>query len=174
MKTYLSMLIVLVSFSVVFADVLPGNTPDNPFDPKQYSNGCGGEGITSLVPDAIRIENPVNGRGYVVSFEAACDNHDAGYSGGIIYDRLRGGVKDFRNWSRRQIDDKFLDDMRFICRKTISAQLEQVLWLCLNSSSYLAPGSFTYYNEVRKSGSRFFDADPEKPGLQSVGTRPNN
>jgi len=56
-----------------------------------------------------------------VSFADACNLHDTGYSGAIVVDKIRGGIKDFRTWTRKQVDAKFHADMRFLCRQQIPA-----------------------------------------------------
>jgi hypothetical protein len=111
---------------------------------------------------------------YTVRFVDACNLHDAGYSGAIVPDKLNGGIVDFRNWSRRQVDDKFLADMRLLCTKQIPAAATVALANCKARGGNVSIGAVSRYNMVRKVGDSFFDADLTKAGIQASGERPND
>jgi hypothetical protein len=180
------------------ADTVPGNTPSNPVEATAYSNGCGGDtgigAVTSLLNwflDTARYKdswyNPLAPT-YTADFRAACDLHDAGYDGGIVFDRINGGVVDFRTWSRAAVDAKFLADLRTLCARQIP--LVSYRWWqpgttgvarakCQGSGSFNLAGVYykgaeDYYGAVRSLGDGFFDADPAVPGRQSSGPRANN
>ncbi len=148
------------------------------------SNGCGGAGWDSLVNAQNYLGNTstyrdsnINprARAYTVDFVAACNLHDAGYSGAVVHDKLHGGVVvDFRAWSRKQVDEKFLADMRLICGRTIPASAKTALANCKSRGGNFSFGAESRYNFVRRWGSYFFDADPEQSGIQKTGPRANN
>jgi hypothetical protein len=147
------------------------------------SNGCGGEGWDSIVAIENYIGNSstykdsnVNplAKSYTVSFVAACNLHDAGYAGAVVRDTLSGRIEDFRTWSRKQVDDKFLADMRLLCARQIPAAATTALANCKARGGNLSFGAVSRYNVVRKFGHLFFDADLTKPGTQKTGERPND
>ncbi len=150
--------------SLVFADILQGNTTSNPFKATAYSNGCGGAGFSSLVPDSFRIENPTSKQVIIVTVTRACDMHDAGYSGGIVYDSIRTGTVDFRMMSRLGVDQRFENDLFQLCKEQTSGVLQT---LC-NGKAHI------YFSAVRKYGTPNFDADPTTQGIQANGPRSNN
>lgn len=180
------------------ADTLPGNTPATPVSPTVYSNGCGGDTgigvVTNLLNwflDTARYKdswyNPLAPT-YTADFRAACDLHDSGYSGGVVYDTVNGGVVDYRGWSRAQVDAKFLADLRTLCTRQIP--LVSYSWYqpgtkgvarekCQGSGSFNLAGVYykgavDYYDAVRSLGSSYFDANPAVAGVQASGTRANN
>ena len=186
------------AYGTANADTLPGNTPSNPVVATAYSNGCGGDtgvgAVSSLLNwflDTARYAdswyNPLAPT-YTANFRAACDVHDAGYAGGIVYDSINGGVVDFRTWTRKQVDDKFLADLRTLCVRQIP--LVNYKWWqpgtrgvarakCQGSGTFNLAGLYykgavDYYDGVRSFGGSFFDADPATPGVQATGTRANN
>jgi hypothetical protein len=113
-------------------------------------------------------------RGFEVDFTQACNLHDAGYSGAIVRDPLRGGIKDFRRWSRLRVDTKFLADLRFLCERSIPRTKSIALANCRKSGGNLSFGAETRYNVVRCFGNKFFDANLARPGRQETGTREND
>src|SRR5206468_3066353 len=99
---------------------------------ESVSNGCGGGEwkivvkVQNFFGNTSTYYNVANkylfhpqARPFTVDFRAACDLHDAGYAGAVVKDKLRGGIKDFRGWTRKQVDEKFLADMRMLCRQQI-------------------------------------------------------
>ncbi|HXH96381.1 MAG TPA: phospholipase A2 [Gaiellaceae bacterium] len=149
------------------------------------SNGCGGAGWrlfvkaqnflgnTSTYWNSDDLYNPA-AKPYTVDFRDACNLHDAGYAGAVVKDVLRGGIKDFSHWSRKQVDEKFLADMRLLCHRHIPASAAVALRNCLATGGNVSIGAKSRYNFVRCWGNRFFDADPARPGTQSAGPRRND
>ncbi|ADV68309.1 hypothetical protein [Deinococcus maricopensis] len=194
MHTRRTLLTTLALSGLAHADLNPNNTPDTPFEATAYSNGCGGDtgigAISSLVNYFADTQSYVDSwtnalaptRG--VNFRPACDLHDAGYAGGIVYDRINGGVIDFRSWSRLQVDEKFRNDLQTLCRQQVPTPSYK--WYqpgtqgvarekCLNRGFGLTSwGALSYFDIVRSVGAPFFDADPFTPGTQSSGPRANN
>lgn len=142
------------------------------------SNGCGGAGwaIAEAAQNyvgnnSVYQDSNVNplAKSYTVSFKAACDLHDAGYSGAIVRDAL----VDFHTWSRADVDRKFLDDMRLLCRQAIPASAKTVLANCLATGGNASIGAESRFNFVHKWGNKFFDADLTRSGTQATGHRSN-
>ena len=168
------------AFHVTIADL---GVSAEPVPIESVSNGCGGAGWDSLVRAQNYLgntsvykdsnKNPL-ATSYSVSFADACNLHDAGYSGAVVRDKIRGGIKDFRRWTRRQIDEKFLADMRALCERQIPATAAIALSNCKSTGGNLSVGAESRYNFVRRFGYLFFDADPSRPGVQRTGPRANN
>lgn len=139
-------------------------------DIAKVSNGCGGSGWKWFVAGQNYVGNSEvfdepGGASYTVSFVPACNLHDAGYGGHMVLDSLNGNVPlDYRNWSRKRVDDKFRSDMAKLCEK-IPAHAETARIRCRSNWRY---------QFVRKAGWAFFDADLRKPDVQSEGTRDNS
>ena len=112
-------------------------------------------------------------KSYTVDFTEACNLHDAGYGGAVVRDKLRGGIKDFRGWSRKQVDEKFLADMRLLCERTIPKSAVYALRNCRGRGGNVSIGAESRYEFVRDHGARFFDADLTEPGTQRTGSRGN-
>ncbi len=151
------------------------------------SNGCGGKGWASLVKaqnyignrstfyDANDPEEGLRATKYTVSFKAACDLHDAGYSGVVVRDKLRANqILDFRKWSRKQVDNKFLEDLQWLCRLQIPASAKIARANCMGTGGKASIGAKSRYNFVRLFGCNFFDADPTVEKRQRKGPRVNN
>jgi hypothetical protein len=104
------------------APAYPPNTKTAPFFEAvvalgAVSNGCGpGRGSSSRPRPA---DVSTYGR-YKVDFRPACDLHDAGYLGAAVADPIDGGYLDPFDWTREQIDAKFLADERKLCDEQIS------------------------------------------------------
>lgn len=154
---------------------------------ESVSNGCGGTGWRALEKVQNYLGNTSvywnsrdglifdpEAKRYKVDFSAACDLHDAGYAGAIVRDKLRGGIKDFRGWSRKQVDDKFLADMRMLCTRAIPKTAVFAVRNCRARGGNVSFGAVSRYAFVRTHGWRFFDADLTKPGTQRTGNRANN
>ena len=149
------------------------------------SNGCGGGewkpfvralnflGNTSTYHNSNDTYN-IAVRGFTVDFVAACNLHDAGYAGAVVRDRLRGGIKDFRLWTRHQVDKKFLADMRLLCERHIPKSKQIARANCRGSGGNFSVGAESRYNVVRCLGDRFYDADLSRPGTQRTGPRGND
>ena len=164
----------------------PCTTVPPPVPIATVSNGCGGGDRKWLVKFQNYLANTstyydtpsgtVNpaAHAWSVSIKDACDLHDAGYAGAVVRDKLRGGIKDFRRWTRKQVDDKFLADMRFLCEQQIAKNESIVLEKCRGHGGNASIGAESRYDFVRKHGSDYFDADLDKPGTQKTGPRANN
>lgn len=151
------------------------------------SNGCGGAGWRALEKAQNYLGNTSTywnsrdgllydplARSHSVAFTDACNLHDAGYAGAVVRDKLRGGIKDFRRWSRRQVDKKFLADMRFLCERQIPKSAVYALRNCRGTGGNVSFGAESRHNFVRSQGYRFFDADLTQPGAQRTGSRAND
>ena len=148
------------------------------------ANGCGGAGWDSVVAVQNYLGNTSKyansnlnplARTYTVNFKDACDLHDAGYAGAVVRDKINGGiVVDYRTWSRKRVDAKFLDDMRRLCTRQIPATAFIALRNCKASGGNASFGAESRFDLVRRIGARFFDADLSRPGTQRRGPRANN
>jgi hypothetical protein len=137
--------------------------------PHEYANGCSVPGPNVLFDQSPPLVDPSPWAApwvFVVNFRPACDMHDAGYDGGIVYDPRRGYV-DTRVLSRRTIDDRFYDDLINQCNAQIGWNAPAARFQCYTIAS-------TYYVAVRAAGWALFDAAPAVQGLQQSGTRPND
>lgn len=164
----------------------PCTTVPPPVSIATVSNGCGGGDRKWLVKFQNYLANTSTyydtpsgtanpaAHAWSVSFKDACDLHDAGYAGAVVRDKLRGGIKDFRRWTRKQVDDKFLADMRFLCEQQIAKNESIVLEKCRGFGGNASIGAESRYDFVRKHGSDYFDADLGQPGTQKTGPRANN
>jgi len=147
------------------------------------SNGCGGAGWASFVKAQNYLgntsvyrdsnKNPLAAK-YTVDFTEACNLHDAGYAGAVVYDKINKRVVDYRKWSRADVDKKFLEDMRTLCRQRIPASAKVALDNCLWWGGWTSAGAHSRFDFVRRWGNHFFDADPYQDGTQSTGLRANN
>src|SRR5262245_29271379 len=152
------------------ADTKAFNTPLNPFLPSVYSNGCSVPGPNLLFDQTPPLVDPSPWAApwvFSVNFRPACDLHDSGYDGGIVFDPINGGVIDTRAMSRRTIDDRFYSDLITSCNRQIGWNAPAARAQCYTIAS-------TYYAAVRAAGSLLFDANPAVGGRQSSGTRLNN
>jgi hypothetical protein len=166
--------------SLVFAGTASAYPPPSPSPPvpkavvtlESVSNGCGG-GVASNEykyaddSDFVNSNVPFAGeKRYHVNFREACKLHDAGYSGAELYDPLNGGYYDFFRWTRAEIDQKFLADMRKICDSEIPATATIALHDCKWQGGYhLVSGAYTRYLIVHNAGDLFFNKRPNLRGL---------
>lgn len=146
---------------------------------ESVSNTCGGTGPETLIPAEFRNTSEFSDGGpladsFIVVWTAACNLHDAGYDGAIVRDTINGGVINYRGWSRKEVDDKFLDDLRLLCRQRISVKRATALSRCLGRGGPASFGAEYMYEIVRDHGEANFDADPSRPGTQRTGPRTNN
>lgn len=151
------------------------------------SNGCGGKGwrvfekAQNYLGNTSTYWNSRDGllydpsaKSYTVDFTEACNLHDAGYGGAVVRDKLRGGIKDFRGWSRKQVDKKFLADMRLLCERHIPKSAVYALRNCRGTGGNVSIGAESRHEFVREHGARFFDADLSDSGTQRTGSRGND
>jgi hypothetical protein len=150
---------------------------------EQVANGCGGGGWDAMVVGQNYFGNEhtysnsnINplAKSYPVNFVEACNVHDAAYGGYTVHDVLNDDVvRDFRTWSRPQVDRKFLKDMRKICLTKIPESATVARENCMGRGGNASFGAESLYNFVHKFGFHFFDADLTRPGPQQTGHRPN-
>jgi len=152
-------------------------------------NGCGTDGYG---PTAEWLQNYFGdvreyGTGAdrtEVRLRNACNIHDAAYTGITIFDALDKQYVDFRQWTRLEIDAKFRNDIRALCRRVLSKPKSMAPYLhtCTHGESLasiiaLIPlqgmgaldqaGAETYFGLVREYGGVGFDADATVPGTQA-------
>jgi hypothetical protein len=142
--------------------------PDALVSIESVSNGCGGGTASSAkrIGDTstyLNSNNPLGPR-YTVNFRAACNLHDAGYSGAKVKDALNGGVVDFFAWTQKRVDDKFLADMRQLCVAQIPASASVAVADCKGRGGKTSFGAESRYNLVTSAGSLFWRARPSLSG----------
>lgn len=131
------------------------------------SNGCGGmTGIDLIDKAQAKLLNTRKFNGVVISYKDACDVHDAAYSGVVVRDKFFKKVINYLRWTRGLIDSRLELDIQQLCIKRfdptkVSATLVTLLSPCISMAH-------RYYLAVRAVGRAFFDANPAKPGIQSV------
>jgi len=152
----------------------------------RVSNGCGGEGWKTVVEwenyfgnSHSYVDSNIDplATSYTVDFKPACDLHDAGYAGVTVADAINGGVIDFHDWTRFQVDHNFWHNMMELCDRKIPASATVARQKCHGYGSRYTPtsiGSEMLFSIVRSIGNSFFDADLTKPGLQETGPRDNS
>jgi hypothetical protein len=161
-------------------ECLKNGEDDSPWPPlpsalvpiDSVANGCGG-GAAGNDPkygdtsEYVNSEVPFSGaRKFLVNFREACKLHDAGYSGAKVKDAIHGGVVDFLSWSQKQVDDKFLADMRILCDRQIPAAATTARTNCRqNGGFHSVSGAKSRYNFVRGAGSLFYKERPSFRGL---------
>ena len=153
----------------------------------KVSNGCGTD---AWGPSAEWLQNSLGDeRRYgstTVTVRPACNVHDAAYAGVTVEDPFSGRVVDFREWSRADVDRKFMDDVRTICRKALNTPKERAdRTRCMNGIALadlkimaLLPagiavgmsqiGALTYYQAVSTHGGVGYDWDASVPGAQQA------
>ena len=140
------------------------------------SNGCGGGqageyGIQQRLGNRstfLETANPLGER-HTVTFKEACDLHDAGYSGAKVMDPINGGTIDYFDYTQAQVDTKFLDDMRALCKAQIPASAPVARKDCEGTGGYTSFGAETRYNFVRSHGHHFYRQRPDLNGSWSGG-----
>jgi hypothetical protein len=160
---------VLGTSAAAHADTKPQNYA-MPMSPSVYGNGCTEPGPNLLLDTSPLLVDPSPWAApwvFVVNFRPACDMHDAGYDGGIVYHPFSGVVMDTRGMSRSSIDYLFYVDLMSSCNSQIGANAMVARSQCYAQAS-------VYYGSVRGFAASHFDASPDAPGLQSSGTRPND
>jgi hypothetical protein len=136
-----------------------GELPAGGVDISTVSNGCGG-GHWTVVPlqnmignsSVYRDSNNPLGKRYSVDFKAACDLHDAGYTGAKVWDAVNGRWIDYFGWTREEVDRKFFEDMRKLCAAQIPADAPVALADCKGRGGKTSFGAETRYNFVRDHG----------------------
>jgi hypothetical protein len=158
------------------------------------ANGCGTAALGEVPEWAQNVLG--NTRTYgstTVQVSPACDLHDAAYAGSTVFDKFQGRRVDFRTMSREDADDKFLADIREICKTELKGAANRTdLTKCKNGIplKYLQPlalsgltvftglntvGAMTYKEIVRTFGGVGYDWDVTTPDTQHsmpAGTEP--
>jgi hypothetical protein len=121
--------------------LLPDKRPPGWVAIESVANGCG-PGKASAEPspaDASQFSNldslnPIDRafEAVEVNFRAACELHDAGYSGALVWDKINGQFIDFRDakWTRAAVDQKFKEDMEKLCVEQVPADAPLALERC--------------------------------------------
>jgi hypothetical protein len=117
----------------------PPNTKEAPFNDalvalEAVSNGCGPGRNSNFRPRPGDVST--YGR-FKVNFRLACDLHDAGYLGAAVADPINGGYVDTFDWTREQVDAKFLADERKLCGEQISSDhsdAQRALAVCIGDT----------------------------------------
>jgi hypothetical protein len=121
------------------APAYPPNTKDAPFQDalvplEAVSNGCGPGRDASSRPRAADVS--AYGR-FKVNFRLACDLHDAAYVGAAVADPINGGYVDSFDWTREQVDAKFVADERKLCGEQIPSDhsdAQRALAVCVGDT----------------------------------------
>ena len=101
--------------------------PDALVEIAKVSNGCGGgkagkpgwlQTFGANTSTYLNSNIPL-GKRYTVDFSDACDLHDAGYSGAKVRDKLNGGIIDYFEVSKQDVDEKFWEDQTKLCLRAI-------------------------------------------------------
>ncbi len=126
------------------------------------SNGCGG-GVASSDPrygDTSSYRDSITpGDIYTVNFREACNLHDAGYSGALVWDPFEGRYIDFSEpeWTQEKVDEKFLRDMRTLCDRQIPAGKDTALAACKGLNLTQGVSAYGRYLFVRTAGDLFYE-----------------
>jgi hypothetical protein len=140
----------------------PANTPTPPYPAAvvslaSVSNGCGPGSTAKSDPRLadtstfLNSNNPL-GTKYLVNFRVACDLHDAGYWGAEVADPVDGGYADYFNWTKQEIDDKLLHDLRTRCVRQIPPTARIALADCEGTGGKTSFGALSRYNAVLTYG----------------------
>jgi len=121
------------------------------------SNGCGGGkhfiGVQNYVGDTSvsELQQPLGHALY--GHFPACNLHDAGYSGALVWDNINGRWVDSFSMTKKQVDDQFLTDLLTLCQDQIK-NAPVALSDCEHTGGKTAlfAGAVTYYNWVVKHG----------------------
>jgi hypothetical protein len=137
------------------------------------SNGCG-PGVPSDEPQwadtSTYLKYPTtdpDGPEATVNFRAACNLHDAGYSGARVLDPLHGDrVFDPFTWTKEAVDLKFLRDMWLLCDRAFAGKTGWGIALrnCRGTGGAGAFGAESRYNAVR-TAAVFVNAWKARPDL---------
>jgi hypothetical protein len=134
---------------------------------RDASNGCGpgAHATTAWRFGDTWTYRDGNGGSHEVDFRAACDIHDAGYAGAVVRDPFaRNQLVDFWSWSREQVDDEFLRNLRILC----NAQLRTAgaaLATCDGNNPWTAKATATRLRSlVGAIGGFFWDERPYLAG----------
>jgi len=135
------------------------------------ANGCGpGKATTNprWGDTSTYTDSGGTGKKYTVNFRMACNLHDAGYSGSLVKDPLHGNRPvEFLPWNQVRVDNKFLDDMRLLCRQQIPAAAAVARIQCEGHGGAFSFGAASRADAVKTFGYWVF---LERPKLSGVWT----
>ena len=139
-----------------------GTEPPGAVDIASISNGCGGGSSETLIAaqnafgdtSVYRDSFPYLHR-YKVDFREACNLHDAGYSGALVWDAINGVWYDYYGKTKEEVDNKFLADMRKLCDEQIPADAPVARADCRSTGGYSSNGAESRYNFVRDHGTGY-------------------
>jgi len=148
-----------------------GTEPPGAVDIASISNGCGGGSSETLIAaqnafgdtSVYRDSFPYLHR-YKVDFREACNLHDAGYSGALVWDSINGRWYDYFGKTKEEVDQKFLADMRKLCDEQIPADAPVARADCRATGGTTSNGAESRYNFVRDHGTGYRDR-PKLDGL---------
>ena len=142
------------------------------------SNGCG-PGVPSNEPQwadtSTYAKYPTtdpDGPERIVDFRAACNLHDAGYSGARVLDPLHEDrVFDSFTWTKEEVDLKFRRDMWLLCDQAFAGKTGWGIALknCKGTGGAGAFGAESRYKAVRRAAI-FVDSWKERPDLGGTWT----
>ena len=138
-------------------------------DPASVSEGC--PATSAWAPKArftrAWMRDTQDYRGTTVDFRTACQWRDAGYRG-LAVNVPGEGLRDYRTWSRSQVDAQFLTDLRAACTATLTSAVARRL--CTASAGFSlnrpyrpvagkVPGAQDYLRATRQLARGAFDVD---------------
>jgi len=160
----------LVAPTIASASGQPLTFPTNPLPSAvvpiaSVSNGCGPGKPSSDWRIADTSTYYDGGKSYTVSFRAACDMHDAAYSGAKVADPVNGGViVDTFFMTRLTADQDFLRNMQKLCDEQLPASAKTALAKCKGSGSWFSTGSMSRLRAVEKANGYFYTERPHLAG----------
>jgi hypothetical protein len=138
---------------------LPQDRPPGWIAIDKVSDGCGQKGSIFRAHEQV-YKSDLIGEQLTVDFTTACDLHDAGYSGALVWDGINGHFIDFSDpyWTKERVDEKFKLDLQRLCFKKFpdDPRWEKALHQCLTSDTLVKGGTWgamSWYRVVRDFGS---------------------
>ena len=115
---------------------------------------------------------------YMVNVRPACDNHDAGYQGSTIKDRVSGNYIDTRKMTRAMVDEKFRTDIIILCKRAKLPKITEGICVAgpkfslakvpLYFSGSILMGAYTYSTAVSAVAWDGYDTNSTSPGIQNL------
>ena len=165
----LALATVILLPSSALATGQPISFPTNPLPSAvvpivSVSNGCGPGKASAGWRIADTSTYYDSGKSYTVSFRAACDMHDAAYSGAKVVNPVDGGVVDTFFMTRLTADQDFLKNMQKLCDRHLPASATSALAKCKGSGSWFSTGAITRLRAVEKANGYFYTERPHVAG----------